>query len=78
MKIVEKQSEEPIVVKMIEKKPAEKKVVQNYTTIIVSKLDKTKIREFKLKFMTDNKIYKLSDIGLLLKLMEFYDRYNNK
>ena len=78
MKIVERKTEEPIVEKPIEKKPVVKKVVQNYTTIIVSKNDKAKIREFKLKFMTDNKIYKLSDIGLLLKLMEFYDGHKHK
>jgi hypothetical protein len=66
--------------KVVEEAKKEKveKVSPKYTTIIVSQDNKKIIREFKLKYMDSNKVYKLSDIGLLLALIKFYEQNTSK
>lgn len=49
-----------------------------YTSMIMTKEAKTKIGDFKIEYMHQNKIKHLSDAKLFLKLIEYYEQSGPK
>lgn len=70
--------EEKEAIEPIESVIPTRKLDKRYTSMILSKEDKANILDFKVTYMKDNKVRRISNAELFIKLIEYYNEREHK